>query len=176
MSITRKTDYAFRMLAMLAEDNALISVRTAAEVNEIPYSFARSIQHCLVKAGIVESLRGVHGGMRLAVNPAELSISTIIAAIQGPMAFNACCSSSFECGRMASCKFHPIWLGVQSLVNDYLDSVTLKDVIDGTATPYVSDRYCNPEAFNGYSAEEARIVAQRKLDSACCEEQVIDEE
>ena len=70
MDISRKTDYALRMLAMLAEDpERLLSVRTAAEEVNVPYSFARSIQHGLVQAGIVESLRGVHGGMRLKVSP-----------------------------------------------------------------------------------------------------------
>lgn len=61
MDISRKTDYALRMLAMLAEEpERLLSVRTAAEEVNVPYSFARSIQHGLVQAGIVESLRGVH--------------------------------------------------------------------------------------------------------------------
>ena len=58
MDISRKTDYALRMLAMLAEEpERLLSVRTAAEEVNVPYSFARSIQHGLVQAGIVESLR-----------------------------------------------------------------------------------------------------------------------
>ena len=49
MDISRKTDYALRMLAMLAEDpERLLSVRTAAEEVNVPYSFARSIQHGLV--------------------------------------------------------------------------------------------------------------------------------
>lgn len=75
MDISRKTDYALRMLAMLAEDpECLLSVRTAAEEVNVPYSFARSIQHGLVQAGIVESLRGAHGGMRLKVSP-ETSLS-----------------------------------------------------------------------------------------------------
>ena len=82
MDITRKTDYALRMLAMLVEnEGALMSVRVAAEENEIPYSFARSIQHSLVHAGIIESLRGVHGGMRLKVDPAEVTIKQVVEAV-----------------------------------------------------------------------------------------------
>ena len=62
MDISRKTDYALRMLSMLAEgEDCLLSVRTAAESVDVPYSFARSIQHGLVQAGIIESLRGVRG-------------------------------------------------------------------------------------------------------------------
>lgn len=86
MDISRKTDYALRMLAMLVQgEDHLLSVRTAAEEVDVPYSFARSIQHGLVQAGIVESLRGVHGGMRLKVDPAEVTIREIVEAVQGPL-------------------------------------------------------------------------------------------
>ena len=89
MDISRKTDYALRMLAMLAEDpERLLSVRTAAEEVNVPYSFARSIQHGLVQAGIVESLRGVHGGMRLKVSPDDVTIRQVVEAVQGPMVMN----------------------------------------------------------------------------------------
>ena len=66
MDISRKTDYALRILSILAtSESDLLSVRVAAEQVDVPYSFARSIQHGLAQAGIVESLRGVHGGMSL---------------------------------------------------------------------------------------------------------------
>ena len=74
---------------MLAEDpERLLSVRTAAEEVNVPYSFARSIQHGLVQAGIVESLRGVHGGMRLKVSPDDVTIRQVVEAVQGPMVMN----------------------------------------------------------------------------------------
>ena len=70
MDISRKTDYALRMLAALVEDpRGVVSVRTAARDNGVPYSFARSIQHDLAVAGIVENTRGANGGMRLSVDP-----------------------------------------------------------------------------------------------------------
>ena len=79
MDISRKTDYALRMLSMLAEgEDCLLSVRTAAESVDVPYSFARSIQHGLVQAGIIESLRGVRGGMRLKVDPKDVTIRQIV--------------------------------------------------------------------------------------------------
>ena len=75
MEIARKTDYALRMLATLATDPAgVVSVREAARANGVPYSFARSIQHDLALAGIVENSRGANGGMRLAVDPREVTL------------------------------------------------------------------------------------------------------
>jgi len=103
MDISRKTDYALRMLAMLAEDReSLLSVRTAAEKVDVPYSFARSIQHGLVLAGIVESLRGVHGGMRLKVDPAQITIRQVVEAIQGPLVMNECTAPTADCARMVA--------------------------------------------------------------------------
>ena len=60
MEISRKTDYALRMIASLVKQpDGVVSVRTAAKENAVPYSFARSIQHDLTTASIVESLRAV---------------------------------------------------------------------------------------------------------------------
>ena len=126
MDISRKTDYALRMLAMLAEDpECLLSVRTAAEEVNVPYSFARSIQHGLVQAGIVESLRGVHGGMRLKVSPDDVTIRQVVEAVQGPMVMNDCTAPDGDCARMGACCYHPLWAGAQALMRDYLDSVSL---------------------------------------------------
>ena len=64
MDISRKTDYALRMLSLLvAREGEPLSVRIAAEQVDVPYSFARSIQHALTQAGIIASVRGVQGGM-----------------------------------------------------------------------------------------------------------------
>ena len=117
MDISRKTDYALRMLAMLAEgENTLLSVRAAAEQVDVPYSFARSIQHGLVQAGIVESLRGVHGGMRLKADPKDVTIRQIVEAVQGPMIMNDCTAKGAECARMKSCCYHSVWMGAQALM------------------------------------------------------------
>ena len=130
MDISRKTDYALRMLAMLAEDpECLLSVRTAAEEVNVPYSFARSIQHGLVQAGIVESLRGVHGGMRLKVSPDDVTIRQVVEAVQGPMVMNDCTAPDGDCARMGACCYHPLWAGAQALMRDYLDSVSLGDIV-----------------------------------------------
>lgn len=152
MNISRKTDYALRMLAMLAEnENALMSVRTAAEQVDVPYSFARSIQHGLVQAGIIESLRGVHGGMRLKLDPSEVTIRQIVEAIQGPMCVNDCTAPGGECARSGHCCYHPIWAGAQALLHDYLDSVTLEDVVQRRLNPAVDGKFADRDRFAEYA-------------------------
>ena len=151
MDISRKTDYALRMLSMLVKDEgSLLSVRTAADEVGVPYSFARSIQHGLVQAGIVESLRGVHGGMRLKVDPAQVTIRQIVEAVQGPLIMNDCTAEGASCDRQGDCCYHPLWVGTQALVYSYLDSVTLDDVVRGTKAPAVDPKFADRSAFCTY--------------------------
>lgn len=151
MDISRKTDYALRILSMLVKsDGSLLSVRTAAEQVNVPYSFARSIQHGLVQAGIIESLRGVHGGMRLKVDPADITMLQIVEAVQGPLVMNDCTAPDGACARKATCCYHPIWIGAQALLSSYLDSVTLDDVVNNRRGPAVDAKFADRDAFAQY--------------------------
>ncbi len=148
MDISRKTDYALRMLtALVREPSGVISVRTAADANGVPYSFARSIQRDLAESGIVESLRGAHGGMRLVRAPSRVTLLAIVEAMQGPLVLSACESCGPECSacpRMDLCRLNPIWRGAQELLESYLGSVTLEDIVLGRAKPVADERFCRP--------------------------------
>ena len=129
MEVSRKTDYAMRMLAELVlADGEVVSVRHAADRHNVPYSFARSIQHDLVSAGLIESVRGSHGGMRLAVDPRETSIRTVVEAVQGPIYIASCDVSGVDdgpCPFMPQCRFNPIWCEAERMLRDYFNAVTL---------------------------------------------------
>lgn len=135
LDISRKTDYALRMMAALVRDpDTVLSVRTAAEENSIPYSFARSIQHDLAEAGIIASTRGAHGGMSLAVDPESVTLLDVVQAVQGPVmltACNVCGEGQTPCPRKPFCPFNPIWCGAQTLLEAYLSSFTLKEAALG---------------------------------------------
>lgn len=153
MDISRKTDYALRMLTMLVENkDELLSVRVAAEEVNVPYSFARSIQHGLAHAGIIESLRGVRGGMRLKADPAKLTMLQIVEAVQGPICMNDCTAENGTCTQLETCCYHPFWAGAQALLRDYLASVTLDDVVNGKQNPAVDKKFTDRAAFPSYVA------------------------
>ena len=153
MEITRKTDYALRMVAeLIRSESGVMSVRSAAQRNDVPYSFARSIQHDLVRAGIVESLCGSHGGMRLAVDPSATSLLRVVEAVQGSVCFSGCDTAGegeAPCPRMGDCPYNPVWCGATRLLRDYLASVTLLDVVTGSRAPSLPARYAQPGAFDG---------------------------
>ncbi|MEE8704849.1 MAG: Rrf2 family transcriptional regulator [Olsenella sp.] len=134
MDISRKTDYALRMIAdLVRQPGSVVSVRSAAEENGVPYSFARSIQHELVRAGIIESLRGSHGGMKLAVDPREVTMLQVIEALQGPVNVAVCDTPErdYPCPNLETCRFNRIWCYARKLLEAYFGSISLADAILG---------------------------------------------
>ncbi|MBQ9059408.1 MAG: Rrf2 family transcriptional regulator [Atopobiaceae bacterium] len=133
MDISRKTDYALRMLAVLvAHKDGIVSVKNAAEVCGVPYSFARSIQHDLVSAGMIDSLRGSRGGMRLAVDPDKITLLEVIEAVQGPITIADCHCIGLgggPCERRDGCAYFSVWNSATLLLNTYFSSVSLSEVV-----------------------------------------------
>ncbi|NTU88949.1 MAG: Rrf2 family transcriptional regulator [Actinobacteria bacterium] len=144
MEISRRTDYAIRLIAALAASNGKpLSVRSAAETQEVPYAFARSIQHDLVIAGLVCSQRGAHGGMTLSRSADEITLLDIIECIQGPIGVAICAREENWCPRDAFCVFHDVWADADAILRDYFTSVSIKALLDGHK-PYLTVPYTDP--------------------------------
>ena len=81
MDVTRRCDYACRILrAAYKSGEAYVSVSDIAEQEDIPYAFARSIQHDLVKGGLIKTVRGARGGLALNCDPAAVRCAAQCAA------------------------------------------------------------------------------------------------
>jgi Rrf2 family protein len=140
MEISRRTDYAIRLIAALLQNGGSpLSVREAATMQDVPYAFARSIQHDLVRSGILASIRGARGGMLLAVDPAELTLYRLIEIVQGPVSVAICTTDKDWCARHSGCQFHRVWEGANSILKDYLTSVTIQELIEGKKAYLSSD-------------------------------------
>ena len=139
MDISRKTDYALRMLsALIADPGGIISVGTAARDKGVPYSFARSIQHDLAVAGIVEDTRGANGGMRLAVDPCETTLLQVVEALQGSVAVSCCANPAGDgvpCPNRPTCHFSPVWCNAERLLRSFFSSVTLHQLVAEGLSP-----------------------------------------
>ncbi|MDO8963483.1 MAG: Rrf2 family transcriptional regulator [Coriobacteriia bacterium] len=122
MEITRRSDYAIRIMLELARqaDSAPVSVRRLAERQELPYAFARSIQRDLVAAGLVTTQRGATGGVSLARPAASISLLDIIRAEQGHVSISVCAHDPAWCSRMGGCAVHKVWCEADRLVSRYL--------------------------------------------------------
>ena len=146
MDISKRTDYALRMIAGLVENpEGIVSVRTVAKEGEIPYSFARSIQHDLALAGIVSNVRGANGGMRLAVDPRETTLLQLMdtllqlmEAVQGPVVLSDCLNvdgNDTPCPNCDQCRFRPVWCSAEKLLRDLFSTVTLHQLVVEGLTP-----------------------------------------
>ena len=127
MEVTRRTDYAIRMLLELAraEDSRPVSVRSLAESQQVPYAFARGIQRDLVASGLVESHRGTSGGITLARKSSEITLLEVVEAMQGPVSCSVCTGDPDWCGRMKECEMHRVWAGADAVLREYLGGRTL---------------------------------------------------
>jgi Rrf2 family protein len=130
MDISRRTYYAIRLIAALVEANKPLSVREAAEMQEVPYAFARSIQHDMVRSGLIRSIRGAHGGMVLARESSELTLLDLIEAVQGPVSVSVCANEKGWCSRDTHCQFHKVWEGANGMLMEYVSSINVKKLLD----------------------------------------------
>lgn len=79
MKLTRYTDYALRALIYLAaHDGGLVSIRQIAEAHGISQNHLMKIVQDLGRAGFVETVRGRHGGLRLARAASEIAIGQVV--------------------------------------------------------------------------------------------------
>ena len=129
MDVTRRCDYACRILqAAYRNGDAYMSVSDIAEQEGIPYAFARSIQHDLVKSSLIRTVRGAHGGLALGCDPADTTLLDVLEAIQGPVSVSACVLDPSSCQRHSACSYNKVWCGADSLLNCYFGSITLESL------------------------------------------------
>lgn len=139
MDITRRCDYALRILRIAYERlGSFVSVAEIAEVEEIPYAFARSIQHDLVRAGLLHTTRGAHGGLTLNCDPQHTTIAQVIEAVDGPISVAVCTSDDSACDKQACCNYNKLWRGANKLLHEYFSSITLSEILEqGERNPVV---------------------------------------
>jgi len=126
MLVTRETDYAVRCVLYLAKDNDRVAnVTEISKAMHIPKTFLAKILQRLVRNGIVESIRGMKGGFRLAKKPEKISLLDVMEAIQGCAVINVCAVDSKLCGMSSKCSVHPIWVDIRREVEQRLKKETI---------------------------------------------------
>ncbi|CCX91551.1 iron-sulfur cluster regulator [Firmicutes bacterium CAG:110] len=133
MLISTKGRYALRVMIDLAEHRSgeFISLKEIAQRQEISEKYLESIIRTLVKAKVVESLRGKGGGYRLTKNPEQYTVGSILRLTEESLAPVACLEGTAEaCPRSQQCRTLALWQGLDKVIQDYLESVTIADLIE----------------------------------------------
>lgn len=133
MLVSTKGRYAARMLADIAvhQGDGYVPMKEIAARQQLSKKYLETLTPALADAGILSIRRGKAGGYRLAVSPEDLTLWRIICLTEGPMHAVACLEAGENpCDRRADCPTLPVWTGLEKVVREYLESVTLRQLID----------------------------------------------
>lgn len=142
MLISTKGRYALRVMVDLAEHptEGYIPLKVIAKRQEISEKYLENIIKLLVKAKLLNGLRGKGGGYRLTKPPEEYTVDTILRLTEESLAPVGCLEENAAvCARIAECRTLSLWRGLDKVISDYLNSVTLADLahLDTTGADYV---------------------------------------
>lgn len=132
MMISTRGRYALRVVIDLAEnkDKNYIPLKDIAARQDISQKYLESIMTLLSKNNIVDGVHGKGGGYRLNREPNKYSVGEILRITEGSLAPVACLACNAKtCERADKCKTLPMWEKLDKIIEDYLDSVSLADLI-----------------------------------------------
>lgn len=142
MKISTKGRYALRMMIDLARHQAdgCVALKDIAQRQGISKKYLEQIVPLLNKANALKTSRGYQGGYMLAKSPDKYTVGEILRITEGSLAPVACLEENAEpCPMSSECSTLSVWQGLYDVISNYLDSITLQDIIDKSNT---YDDYC----------------------------------
>ena len=131
MKSSTKGRYALRVMIDLAlnSNENFIALKEIAKRQDITVKYLEQIVALLNKAGFLETARGNAGGYKLAKEPKDYIVGDILRATEGDLAPIICLTEDGVCQRKQICKTYSFWKGLDDVINDYIDSKTLEDLL-----------------------------------------------
>ena len=130
MKLSSKTHYgliACHILAQNYPDNS-VSASTLETYISVSGKYLEKIMRMLGARGIVCANRGASGGYYLAKSPEQITIGEIVRALEDDMEIIECVKGDSKC---KCCPTSGVWKRLYQGINDLLDSMTLKEAVDG---------------------------------------------
>ena len=132
MKISTKGRYALRMMYELAmhKNDGYVPLKDIAKRQGISKKYLEQIVPLFYQSGFLAASRGAQGGYKLAKAPREYTVFQILRITEGDPAPVECVHSPEDCPRAEGCATRFVWDGLYRAVTDYLESVTLQDIVD----------------------------------------------
>jgi len=133
MKLSIRTQYGTRALIYVAahtHDNTPVSVKEIARKENIPVAFLQQLITSLISSGLIYSVRGRYGGVKLKKAASEICLKEIIEAFEGPVIPASCIQDDGSCIRASSCAAQDVWNRLKFAIDDVLSSTTLQDLKD----------------------------------------------
>lgn len=132
MKLTKATDYALILLKHLnsLENGKITSVKNVAAACHIPKRFLANIVHRLSKAGIIITVKGMDGGIRLSKSSDKITIKDVLEVLEGNIRFADCQMHSGICNTEDVCTIKQFWDAKLAGFISVLNNTTIKDLSD----------------------------------------------
>ncbi len=130
MLLSKTCEYAIRTALYVAatEPTAYTAVREIADALGIPYPFLAKIAQTLTQAGLLQTLRGPHGGIALARPATRITLEEVVLATDGPAIFRECVLGLPGCGDRKPCPLHDQWVPARERIHAMFATATLSEV------------------------------------------------
>lgn len=142
MKISTKGRYALRMLIDLAEHEncGFVALKNIAARQNISKKYLEQIIPIFNNSDILKTTRGSQGGYRLSRSPDKYTVGEILRLTEGNLAPVDCLTQDpIECERSVDCPTLPVWQGLNRVINEYLDGITLQDILDQQTKRHMND-------------------------------------
>lgn len=133
MKISTRGRYALRFMIDLAMHNngEFIALKDISARQEISIKYLEQITSLLSKFGFLISVRGPQGGYKLAKKPSEYKVGDVLRITEGSLAPVTCLEiDTNTCPKQDGCLTLGLWVGLKKVINDYLDGITLEDLVN----------------------------------------------
>ncbi|TAM42964.1 MAG: Rrf2 family transcriptional regulator [Burkholderiaceae bacterium] len=131
MRLTTFTDYSLRVLMYLAlQDDRLATIQEIARAYGISESHLMKVVHQLARSGVVETVRGKGGGLRLALEPAQIRLGRVVRQAEGDGPIVECLSGEpAQCRIAQLCRLPGVLVRAFDALYAELDRYTLADLM-----------------------------------------------
>ena len=129
--ISTKGRYALRLMIDIAaySNGDVVSLKDISNRQNISIKYLEQVVSFLTKSGMLQSVRGNNGGYRLTKKPSDYTAGEILRVAEGTLVPVACLQCDpITCERVEMCSTIGFWKGLNDVINNYVDSVTLEDL------------------------------------------------
>lgn len=137
---SKTCEYAIRALLFIAQktrENKKAGTKEIAREIDSPEYFIKKILQDLSRKGLVQSLKGPHGGFYFNEESLKTSLSEIVRAVDGDKIFSGCAMGLRQCSEQTPCPLHNEFRFIRAEINRMLDQSTLGEFAESLASNQV---------------------------------------
>lgn len=130
MKMSSKARYGLYVAVELAKqyDKSVVSVSSLAQSTGVTEKYLEQIVALMKNCNIVTSVRGANGGYKLTEKPSDITVGQVLRAVEDNLEIVDCLHAN--CGNSCNCVSYNLWSKLYDHINDYLDTISLKQLAE----------------------------------------------